>query len=49
LILDFGKFLHLWWPLLLCRVIVNNFHPATYKGGKTGQPGPFCLDPYVGH
>jgi len=21
----------LWWPLLLCRAIVNGFHPTTHK------------------
>jgi len=29
--IGFTSFLHLWWPLLLYKIIVNGFHPTTHK------------------
>jgi len=29
--IGFTGCLHLWWSLLLCRTIINGFHPTTHK------------------
>ncbi|WVZ19027.1 hypothetical protein V8G54_006349 [Vigna mungo] len=32
--IDLGWVVHLWWPLLLCKVIAEGFHPTTHKASS---------------